>query len=239
MKKLILADDHDLCIRTFLQEITRVDPLGERGGVLHVGAHMGEEVPAYQDAGYKRIHLVEANPEVLPQLSEKFAGIPMIEIIPVAVGESSGTADFVVHKTIKGGMESSGMLALDRLGEIVPVFNSDIHHKVPMVTIDELFVQHGLHRAVDLLVIDIQGAELQALRGAVMALREVVHVICEVNLISNYKGCPLERDIDAFMDAQGFDKILAIYHELYDEKGRFPGWGECLWRRKTARTPVA
>jgi FkbM family methyltransferase len=229
MKKLILPDDHDLCIRTFLQEIETLG--GGGGGVLHVGAHVGEEVPAYRDNRYSPIFLVEANPEILPELGANFAGSDDVHIIPTAVGEARGTVEFVVHKTTKGGMESAGILPLDRLGEIVPVFNSDTRYSVPICTIDDLVAKHDLQRQVDLMVLDIQGAELKALRGATQFLGSVKHVICEVNLISNYEGCALEEEIDALFQAAGYTKKLGIYHELYDKSGRFPAWGECLWQR--------
>lgn len=226
MKQLILPDDHDLCIRTFLTEISNLSGTNLKG-VLHVGAHMGEEVPAYIEWGFDPIYLVEANPEILPALSSKFEG-QGVHIIPVAVGEENGTVQFTVHRTAKGSMESAGILPLDRLGEIVPVFNSDDTYTVPMVTIDHLAQER---RSIDLLTLDIQGAEMHALRGAKRFLSDVSFVICEVNLISNYKDCALERDIDEFMAAAGFTKRLAIYHELYDQNGRFPAWGECLWQR--------
>lgn len=229
MKKLVLADDHDLCIRTFLKEIEDLRPNRKRHGVLHVGAHMGEEVPAYIDHGYDPVYLVEANPEILPALQAKFAGT-QVRIIPTAVGEETGSVEFVVHKTAKGSMESAGILPLDKLGKIVPVFSSDIRHMVPIITLDDLTNQEVLTK-IDLLVIDIQGAELQALRGASALLQQVNFVVCEVNLISNYEGCALEEEVDTFFESAGFTKQLAIYHELYDQSGRFPAWGECLWQR--------
>ncbi|OWT74943.1 MULTISPECIES: FkbM family methyltransferase [unclassified Achromobacter] len=232
MKKLILVDDHDLCIRTFLKEIDSLNSPHGKKGVLHIGAHMGEEVPAYQDHAYSPIYLVEANPEILPGLTEKFETISDIHVLPTAVGNSVGHIEFVVHKTKKGGMESSGLLKLEKLGEIVPVFNSESRHRVPVTTVDSLVNQHGLAENIALLVLDIQGAEMMALAGASTFLQRVNAVICEVNLIKNYEGCPLEADIDQIFASAGFTKQLAIYHELYDQTGRFPAWGECLWVRQ-------
>lgn len=232
MKKLTLIDDHDICIRTFLKEIDGLGIIQEKKSVLHIGAHMGEEVPAYRDHGYSPIYLVEANPEILTNLTKSFEQVEDIYIIPMAVGNSVGETEFVVHRTQKGGMESSGLLNLDRLGDIVPIFDSEIRHRVPMITVDRLVELHNITETVGLLVLDIQGAEMMALSGADVFLRKVDAVICEVNLINNYLGCALEADIDLIFAAAGFTKQLAIYHELYDELGRFPAWGECLWYRQ-------
>jgi FkbM family methyltransferase len=136
MKQLTLDDDHDLCIRTFLKEIEILEIIGENKSVLHIGAHLGEEVPAYRDHLYSPIYLVEANPEILPLLTKSFERIEDIHIIPVAVGDSEGETEFVVHRTRKGGMESSGLLNLERLGEIFP-FDSEVRHRVPLTTISK------------------------------------------------------------------------------------------------------
>jgi len=229
VKTLVLPDDHDLCIRAFLAEITALRNRVPPRGVLHVGAHMGEEVPAYRDHRYGPIWLVEANPEVIPKLAAKFEGANDVRVIDGAIGAHEGSVEFIVHRTKKGGVESSGVLPLARLGEIVPVFDSEVRYDVAMTTIDTLVARESIESAFDLLVLDIQGAEKQALDGASRTLAGVRFVICEVNLIANYRACALEHDIDAVFTAHGFAKQLAIYHELYDARGRFPAWGECLW----------
>lgn len=233
MWKVILPDDHDLCIRRFLEEIDGLGVNKRKKAVLHVGSHMGEEVPAYLDFSYSPIYLVEANPEVSPALQEKFKSNDRITVFPFAVSDRSGTTEFVIHKTEKGGMESSGLLNLKMLGEIVPSFNSEVRYEVPTITLDSLMEKEALIEKIGLLVIDVQGAEMLVLKGGGNFLKNVDAVICEVNLIQTYEGCPLESEIDEVFKKLGFTKRLGIYHELYDKDGRFPAWGECLWYRKT------
>ena len=129
MKRLTLIDDHNLCIRTFLNEIDELGIISENKSVLHFRAHMGEEVPAYSDHGYSQIYLVGANPEVLPNLTLSFKHVKDIHITPLAVGDSIGETEFVVHRTRKGGMKLSGILNLARLGDIVPIFDSEVRHR--------------------------------------------------------------------------------------------------------------
>lgn len=228
MKSMILPDDHELCIDLFMQELAQCQVPTQKS-VLHVGAHMGEEVEAYRRFGFNQIHLVEANPEILPALSEKFANDKSVEIISVALGDELGEVEFSVHKTQKGGMESASILKLARLGQIVPVFSSEKTYTVPLYTIDSLVANATIPETVGLLTVDVQGAELLVLRGAQMFLQGVEAVICEVNLIENYEGCPLEADVAEHLLKAGFKCQLTIYHELYDESSRFPAWGEGLW----------
>ncbi len=231
MKSIILKDDHDLCIRTFLKELDSLGVTSNRRGVLHVGAHMGEEVQAYRDHSYDPIYLAEGNPEILPRLTQKFLNDEDVFIIPSAVGDRKGFAEFIVHRTKSGSMESSGLLELDQLGRIVPTFDSERRHRVPLTTIDSIMESKVLREKIGLMVLDIQGTEHQALCGAEMSLNGLDAIICEVNILSNYEGCALEPEIDKILTAAKFVKRLSIYHELYDISGKFPAWGECLWTR--------
>ena len=78
----------------------------------------------------------------------------------------------------------------------------------------------------------LQGAELMALEGATLLLEQVNAVICEVNLIENYKGGALEHEIEALLTDRGFFRHFTIYHELYEDDRCFPAWGEGLWIKK-------
>lgn len=235
MDKLILPDDHVLCINTFLDRISLISPIKDVCGVVHVGAHMGEEVSSYLAYGYCPVYLVEANPEITPKLTAKFSNISDVHVTNVAISDKNGIAEIIIHQTQKGGVESSGLLPLKKLGEIVPVFNSEKKYQIPSTTLDQFAEDLNLHGKIKLLTIDIQGAELMALSGAATFFRSVDAVICEVNLIESYENCPLEKDIDDFFLKNNFIKELAIYHELYNANGKFPAWGECLWIRNKNR----
>jgi FkbM family methyltransferase len=54
------------------------------------------------------------------------------------------------------------------------------------------------------LKLDVQGAELDVLRGATRLLRDACFVQAEVEFSPMYKGQPLFADVDAYMRQQGF-----------------------------------
>jgi hypothetical protein len=56
----------------------------------------------------------------------------------------------------------------------------------------------------DFLKLDVQGAELLVLEGAVARLADILVVHVEVEFLPLYKNQPLFADIDAFLRAQGF-----------------------------------
>lgn len=233
MKSIVLPDHHATSVSILLdklhQELPELARKKREKTVLHVGAHLGEEVPFYLKRGFTSIYLVEANPELVSELFKRYGNNPRINILSYAISDTSGPVEFTVHQTTKGSVESASLLPLKMLGEIVPVFNSEKKITVNSVTIDELVKDLDLQMPVDLLCLDIQGAELMALIGAEVLLQSISAVICEVNLIQNYLGGALEHDIADFLEKKNFIHCYTIYHELYNTESKFPAWGEGLW----------
>jgi hypothetical protein len=66
-----------------------------------------------------------------------------------------------------------------------------------------------------LLKIDVQGAEILVLRGAVQRLKSALVVHTEVEFVPLYKDQPLFADVDAHLRSQGF-----LLHKMGDFGGR-------------------
>ncbi|HKU68674.1 MAG TPA: FkbM family methyltransferase [Candidatus Baltobacteraceae bacterium] len=228
----MLPDDHDLTTRLFLNALREhVDVRG----VVHVGAHRGQEVAHYQRAGISQIVLIEPNPSNYAYLEAEFGKNSDITVLPYAITDFDGHVEMNVNHSRTGNDESSSILRLKRLAEIVPTVQTVETVRVASRRLDTLYDSSAL-RGCNFLNIDIQGAELQALRGARAFLRDVDAILIETNLIEMYEGCALEPQIEDELNSLGFDCVERVYHELYDAAGRFPAWGECLYVR--AREPV-
>jgi FkbM family methyltransferase len=66
-------------------------------------------------------------------------------------------------------------------------------------------VTRGTHfEHPDFLKLDVQGYELEVLKGAGRTLASVEAVMMEVNLIAVYQGAPLVDEVIAYMAARGF-----------------------------------
>lgn len=74
---------------------------------------------------------------------------------------------------------------------------------------------------IDLVNLDIQGAELRALQGFEEFLGSVRTIYSEVNLRSLYLGCASFSEMKAFLANRGFR--LVDWELLRD------GWGDALW----------
>ena len=70
-----------------------------------------------------------------------------------------------------------------------------------------------------LLKLDLQGYELEALRGAEGLLGEIRGVLCEVSFTDMYRGQPLAGEVIAWMEARGF-RLRGLYRPWFDEAGR-------------------
>jgi FkbM family methyltransferase len=84
-----------------------------------------------------------------------------------------------------------------------------------MRTLDSLFDKGN----VDFLKLDVQGYELEVLKGAETLLRTCQAVLLEVSLIEINKGAPLFCEVISFMAARGFEvcDFLGIHRRPLDE----------------------
>lgn len=87
----------------------------------------------------------------------------------------------------------------------------------PMTTIDKLVEKYGLP-GLDLIKLDLQGAELIALSGAPQTLRRAQAVLLEVSFFRLQQGTPLAGEVIAFMHERGFRlyDIAGLWHRPLD-----------------------
>jgi FkbM family methyltransferase len=69
---------------------------------------------------------------------------------------------------------------------------------------------------VSILKIDVQGFELEVLKGGVGTLRDVCIIVLEVNNHQGYKGSPAYFEIDEFLRNNNFE-LFDIFPSLHDQ----------------------
>ena len=76
---------------------------------------------------------------------------------------------------------------------------------MPLKKLDTLLAERGLgDEKIDLLKIDVQGAELDVLRGATKALESGPFVLLETQVLEYNKGAPMLADIIVYMASIGY-----------------------------------
>lgn len=164
-------------------------------GIIHIGAHLGEEFGDYNSLGVKKIVWIEGNPEVFARLKNKLKGADMHFINHIV---SDKEREYEFHITNNG--ESSSILEMDR---------HLIHHKNVHVTktiklkskrMDNIIKDSNIDISeYDFLNLDIQGAELMALKSFGDLLSHINYIYTEVNTGEVYKGCAKVHEIDEYL----------------------------------------
>jgi FkbM family methyltransferase len=84
------------------------------------------------------------------------------------------------------------------------LFNDDTKQIRKTITLDSLVKLRQLPKP-DLIKMDVQGAELDIIKGASETLKSVNHVILELQKVEYNKGAPLSDVVIAYMNEIGFD----------------------------------
>jgi FkbM family methyltransferase len=185
-------------------------------GVIHIGAHEGQEVDLYQSLGADKLLLIEANPAVFQRLKAKVAGMPNVIAVNCAISDRNGTIDLRVNSFD----HSSSILPLKQHKDLFPTLLEVGTVTVPSYTLDSLMAQLNLNpQEFNFINIDIQGAELIALRGATQTLQHIDAICSEINFAELYEGCALVGELDAFLKTCGFDRVATIQPHR-------PDWGD-------------
>ena len=178
----------------------------ERPVIFDVGAHEGEITAKYRNLfPQATIHAFEPFPEAVKGMEARFRGDPTVTCNAVAVGDAEGTIELNVNASsatnsiLKSSPEGPTHWG-NHLMETQRATTS-----VPMVTLDAYCLRHGIE-SIDLLKLDIQGAELRALQGARSLLegRRIGLVYMELMLASTYIGQPLMADYLQFFEGVGY-----------------------------------
>jgi FkbM family methyltransferase len=189
------------------------------GGLLHVGAHEGQEAPMYKKLGFNPVFWVEAETETFNTLEKNLEAHPGHVAIQAVVADEIKTVTF--HHANNG--QSSSILELGTHAKEHPEVVYTGERERMATTIETLF-ELGLIEQCNFLNLDIQGAELMALQGAHGYLAGVDYIYTEVNIKPLYKGCALLKDLDSWLGSRGFERVEIMMTRH--------GWGDALYVRQ-------
>ena len=181
-------------------------------GVIHIGAHRCEEQKYYND--YPKTLWIDGNDDLCKEY-------PQI-VNAIISDKDDEEVSFII--TNNDAMSSSILELKEHLVEHPTCLESTRITK-KTITLDSLIEKQNFsHDDFDLLVMDIQGAELHALKGSTKVLPHINAIITEVNTKELYENCALLPDLDAFLSNEGFIRI-------YTPVTKF-GWGDALYIRR-------
>lgn len=183
--------------------------LGIRG-VIHVGAHAGQEQSEYASCGINRQIWIEPQPEIFERLVEAVGPgdgpAAAVRCFNVACGPKPGTAQ--LHRLDGNDGMSNSLLEPKGHLERWPQFAPDGTVDVSVVRLDDLLKAEGIAaKDHNLLVLDVQGYEQACLQGAEQTLDEVEYLITEVAAAELFEGGVLVDELDQFLGKHGFVRV--------------------------------
>lgn len=155
-----------------------------------------------------KIHTFECNPATLPICRRRTKHIPQIKLVEKAVSDHKGTIKFYpinpekTRTTWEDG--NPGASSIFKASGKYPV-EDYVQDEIEVETIRLAdYMSESAVEQIDLLWMDIQGAELLALKGLGKKLRKVRLIHLEVEFIEIYSGQPLYKDLKVFLNRHGF-----------------------------------
>lgn len=187
-------------------------------GIIHIGANFCNERGFYAQAGCddSKVVWVEAIPGICNRCKQIF---PHVTILNEAVSESEGDIEFMVSSN---NGESSSILDFAEHAQIYPSVTEAGRIKMRTISLPNMMNKYNLDpNNYDFLVMDIQGAEMNALRGMVDVISKFKFIVLEVSIFELYKTQGLLHDVMDFLRKYGFS--------LVDMDMNAEGWGDALF----------
>lgn len=185
-------------------------------GVIHVGAHHGQEVVTYRALGIKDIVLVEPAKDAFHVLQNRYGAHHHIKLFNYALASYKGTANMYVETANNG--QSNSLLAPALHREHYPDIKFTGTEEVLVTTLDSL----NLSSKYNMINMDVQGAEAGVIIGGQETLKHIDYIYSEVNNQELYTNCTKIEQLD---------NLLSNFNRV-ETKWMNEGWGDALYIRK-------
>lgn len=188
-------------------------------GVVHIGAHYGEEIQEYVDNGIQKIIVFEPLSKNFEVLSDRLQDVNAdIQGYQVALGSQQGTATMYLSSN---EAQSSSILKPKEHLEHHPDVTFDGTEEVEVSLLDNYDLGES-----NFINMDVQGYELEVLKGGKETLNNVDYVYCEVNRGEMYENNAMINDIDEYLGGYGFERVETYWPETWYK------WGDALYIKK-------
>ena len=184
--------------------------------VLHIGGHLGEEQSFYEKhLKANTVTWIEADQDRADAISKIIR--PQDTVISAVVSDEDGKI-VTFHEANNG--QSSSILELGTHKQAHPEVSYISEKEVITTTVDSL-LKNYVSEQYQFLNLDIQGAELMALKGMPQILKNIEYIYTEVNREKLYKDCCLINEIDDYL--VDFQRVITDWTPV--------GWGDALYVR--------
>ena len=189
-------------------------------GIIHCGANEAEELSTYESHGIRHRCWIEPDPESFAKLKDILTEND--ELINVAVCDRDAMMPFIVMNNGASSSLLEPKLHLKKYPTVRPTKIIKVIGRKLDTLIDLGLIDIDKY---DFLYMDIQGAEMMALKGFEKHIDKINYILSEVNYEEVYEGCTLIDEFDDYLKRLGFEKQWATIHESV-------GWGDAYYKRQ-------
>lgn len=203
--------------------------------IVEVGAADGRDAEYYAELfPQARILAVEPVPESYAKLASRMSRVDRLTAVNAALTTQVGKAEFHVARLA----DASSLLPAKPTGSNYDEYTTSRHTiEVETTTLDALCRQHGITE-IDLLKMDVQGAEMRILSAACDLLERsaIGAIYTEVQFTQFYHDAARFHDVAHFLSRHDF-RLHNLYNLIHDHRGQLL-WGDAIFLHN-AHHPLA
>jgi FkbM family methyltransferase len=177
--------------------------------IVDVGANVGDYVNDLYEDGYSG-HACSFEPvkEVFAKLTNKSKHHSTWKALNIGVGSAHEQKE--IH--VSGNLASSSLLQVtDKSVKAEPTTRFVRHEKIEIKPLDLVSKEEQFNIFKKIFVkIDVQGYEMEVLKGAQQFLPSAYFIQMELSLVQLYEGAPDYLDVIRIMNEKGFDVFTLI-----------------------------
>ena len=190
-----------------------------RGRILHIGANTGQEYDLYRSLGFNNNVWVEMDLNLIDGLKGHCKG-------DLVLHYAIGSIERIIEQyySSSNNNESASLLKPKKhLDKYKDIEFDEYKISISQLRMDVLISKH-INQLPNILVLDIQGNELEALKGLGIYKNTFDIIITEAYTEELYEGCGMLEDIK---------QLLSPYYDFieYAPEGD-NGWGDALFKLK-------
>jgi len=185
-------------------------------GVLHIGAHYGEENSIYQELGYTNKVYFEPLTKNYKILSERVTDSTLYQL---ALGAEPSIKSMYVESANQG--QSSSLLKPKLHLQQYPHITFPEREEVTVETLDNVIEDKSSYNFINM---DVQGYELEVLKGAIDTLHHIDYLMCEINRAAVYEECCMVDELDEFLKSYGLKRVETTWDGLT--------WGDAFYVKR-------
>lgn len=187
-------------------------------GVIHIGAHYGQEYLLYKELNIKNISFFEPLKKNFSVLENNIPIDEHIKLYNFALGRENKNVSMYVE-SINNGQSSSILKPKLHTEQYKNIIFNEIE-EVEMKRLDDINLVYK-HNFIN---IDVQGYELEVFNGSKETLKNIDYIISEVNRAELYENNVFVDKLDEFLKDYNFLRVETSWDGIT--------WGDALYIKK-------